>query len=47
LLLLSANFSDHPVTPPAKAKDGRLLYASADPGAPNSASFFLLAPAAA
>ncbi len=47
LLLLSANFSDQAVTPPAEAKSGRLLYASAEPGASGSASFFLLAPAAA
>jgi malto-oligosyltrehalose trehalohydrolase len=46
-LLLLANFADHAVTPPAEAKDARLLYSSAAPGAPNSASFFLLAPAAA
>jgi 1,4-alpha-glucan branching enzyme len=46
-LLLLANFSDHSVPPPEPAKDGHLLYSSAAPGAPASASFFLLMPAAA
>ena len=46
-LLLLANFSEQAVPPPAEAKEGRLLYSSAEPGAPGSASFFLLAPTAA
>lgn len=46
-LLLLANFSDESIPLPAEAKDGRLLYSSAEPGAPASAGFFLLTPAVA
>jgi maltooligosyltrehalose trehalohydrolase len=45
-LMLAANFSERPVAPPDLAEGWRLLYAADAPGAPNSACFFLLAPAA-
>jgi malto-oligosyltrehalose trehalohydrolase len=45
-LLLLANFSAQTVPVPAQASGARMLYSSAPPGAPVSASFFLLAPAA-
>jgi maltooligosyltrehalose trehalohydrolase len=45
-LLLVANFSDQTVLTPDGASAGRVLYSSASPGAPISASFFHLAPAA-
>jgi maltooligosyltrehalose trehalohydrolase len=43
-LLLAANFSDRALLPPDAADGWRLLYASDTPGAPESASFFLLGP---
>ena len=46
-LLLAANFSAETVAMPAQAGGGRMLYSSAAPGSPVSASFFLSAPAAA
>jgi maltooligosyltrehalose trehalohydrolase len=45
-LLLLANFAEAAVPRPAAADEGRLLYSSADTGAPRSATFFLLPPAA-
>jgi maltooligosyltrehalose trehalohydrolase len=45
-LLLVANFSSEAVPIPADASSGRSIYSSTVPGAPVSASFFLLAPAA-
>ncbi len=44
-LLLLANFAQEPVAVPPTAANGRLLYSSAEPGAPFSAAFFLLPPA--
>jgi maltooligosyltrehalose trehalohydrolase len=44
-LTLMANFSGQAMPAPAEAAVGRLIYASATPGAPASAGFFLLAPA--
>ena len=44
-LILVANFSDQPLPLPAGAHGARLLYSSAAPGSPTSASFFLSAPA--
>ena len=46
-LLLVANFSDRPLPAPPEASAGQLLYSSALPGSPTSASVFLSAPAAA
>ena len=43
-LILAANFSDRPMPPPAAPEGARLLYSSAAPGSPTSASFFLSAP---
>jgi malto-oligosyltrehalose trehalohydrolase len=45
-LLLAANFSGEAMPAPADASVGRMIYCSTAPGAPLSASFFLLAPAA-
>jgi maltooligosyltrehalose trehalohydrolase len=45
-LILIANFSALTVPLPEEASGGRLLYSSAVPGAPVSASFFHAAPAA-
>ncbi len=45
-LLLAANFSGGAVPVPSAASGGTMLYSSATPGAPLSASFFLLPPAA-
>ncbi len=45
-LLLAANFSAETVPIPTAANGGRMLYSSAAPGAPLSASFFLSVPAA-
>jgi hypothetical protein len=45
-LILVANFSALTVPLPAEASGGRMLYSSAVPGAPVSASFFHVAPAA-
>ncbi len=45
-LILAANFSARTVLLPEEASGGRLLYSSAVPGAPVSASFFHLAPVA-
>ena len=44
-LTLMANFSGQAVAAPPAADVGRLIYASATPGAPMSVSFFLSAPA--
>jgi malto-oligosyltrehalose trehalohydrolase len=44
-LVLLANFAEEPVTVPPTAANGRLLYSSAEPGAPFSAAYFLLPPA--
>lgn len=43
-LILAANFSDRPMPPSASPDSARLLYSSAAPGSPTSASFFLSAP---
>ena len=45
-LILVANFSALTVPLPEEASGGRMLYSSAVPGAPISASFFHAAPAA-
>lgn len=45
-LLLLANFADQALPVPPEASGGRMLYSSAAPGAPVSASFFLLTSAA-
>jgi malto-oligosyltrehalose trehalohydrolase len=44
-LLLFANFSGQPVAVPAAESADRLIYSSAAPGAPSSASFYLSPPA--
>jgi malto-oligosyltrehalose trehalohydrolase len=44
-LVLLANFAEEPVAVPPTAANGRILYSSAEPGAPLSAAFFLLLPA--
>ena len=41
-LLLLANFADAAVAVPGNAANGRMIYGSAEPGAPSSAAFFLL-----
>jgi maltooligosyltrehalose trehalohydrolase len=43
-LLLFANFENHPAPMPGNLPKGRIVYSSADPGAPFSATFFLIAP---
>ncbi len=43
-LLMVANFSDHAVSSPTAVGVGKMLYSSAAPGAPHSASFALLPP---
>jgi len=40
-LVLLANFAEEPVAVPPMAANGRMLYSSAEPGAPFSAAFFL------
>jgi maltooligosyltrehalose trehalohydrolase len=40
-LVLLANFAEEPVAVPPAATNGRMLYSSAEPGAPFSAAFFL------
>ena len=44
-LLLVANFSGQAMPAPAPRSTGRLIYSSAAPGAPSSASFYLSPPA--
>jgi Domain of unknown function (DUF3459) len=41
-LLLLANFADEPVPVPDNFAKARPIYSSAEPGAPHSASFFLI-----
>jgi maltooligosyltrehalose trehalohydrolase len=43
-LLLLANFSEEPVPVRGNSPVGRMVYSSAEPGAPRSATFFLVEP---